>query len=46
MFGLIVPIGVKTLSYTNLVASKRVKMEMISVPVDVLRSKTIAASHS
>ena len=46
MFGLIVPIGVQTLSYTNLVASKRVKMEMTSVPVDVLRSKTIAASHS
>ena len=45
-FGQIVPIGVKTLSYTNLVASKHVKMEMTLVPVDVLRSKTIAASHS
>ena len=45
MFGLIVPIGVKTLRQDP---SRHVKMEMISVPVDVLRSKTslTAASHS
>ena len=35
MFGLIVSISVKTLSNTNLVASRHIKREKSSLPVDV-----------
>ena len=40
IFGQIVSIRVKTLSNTNLVASRYIKREKASFPVDVRRSKT------
>ena len=40
ILGQIVSIGVKTLSNTNLVASRHTKREKGSLPVDVRRSKT------
>ena len=40
IFGQIVSIRVKTLSNTNLVASRHIKREKRSLPVDFRRSKT------
>ena len=40
IFGQIVSIRVKTLSNTNLVASRHIKKEKRSLPVDMRRSKT------
>ena len=40
IFGQIVSIRVKTLSNTNMVASRLIKREKGSLPVDVRRSKT------
>ena len=40
IFGQIVSIRVKTLSNTNLMASRHIKREKRSLPVDVRRSKT------
>ena len=40
IFGQIVSIRVKTLSNTNMVASRLIKREQGSLPVDVRRSKT------
>ena len=40
-FGQIFSIRVKTLSHTNLVASRHIKREKISFPVDLRRSKTL-----
>ena len=40
IFGQIVSIRVKTLSNTNMVASRLIKREKSSLPVDVRRSKT------
>ena len=41
MFGQIVSIRVKTLSHTNLVASRNIKSEKSSLPVEVHRSKML-----
>ena len=40
MFGQIVSLRVRTLSNTNLVASRHIKREKAPLPVDVRRSKT------
>jgi len=43
IFGQIVSIRIKTLSNTNMVASRLIKREKGSLPVGVRRSKTSAA---